>query len=85
MKRRPAHSYERGSRMAREVELITPAARGRRYTPEEKAKNAAETLEVGATVAVVARGHHDFPACLIFAWRRAMTAANPSDRPSARA
>jgi transposase len=58
----------RGDRLRR-IEVITGQERRRRWSPEEKAKIMAESLEPGMKVAAVAR-RHGVSRGLLHSWRR---------------
>jgi transposase len=58
----------RGDRLRR-IEVITGQERRRRWSPEEKAKITAESLEPGMKVAAVAR-RHGVSQGLLHSWRR---------------
>ena len=53
------------------VEVLTGVERRRRWSPEEKARIVAETLEPNVSVCEVAR-RHGVAQSLVFTWRRQM-------------
>src|SRR5580704_2690532 len=57
-------------RLVRRIEVITGGGGRRRWTVDEKAQIVAETLDPGAVVSAIARGHGLSPQQLLFAWRR---------------
>lgn len=54
------------------IEVITGAARRRRWTTEEKLRIVDETLRSGESISIVARRHGVAPN-LLYRWRRLMT------------
>lgn len=68
--------------MAQKIEVITSVARRRRFSMDEKARIVAETLELGASVASVARRYEISPS-LLFAWRR-QAAVKPNEESDCR-
>ena len=53
------------------IEVITGAARRRRWTTEEKLRIVDETLRMGESISIVARRHGVAPN-LLYRWRRLM-------------
>jgi transposase len=54
------------------IEVITGAARRRRWTTEEKLRIVEETLRSGESISILARRHGVAPN-LLYRWRRLMT------------
>ena len=61
------------------IEVITGAARRRRWTTEEKLRIVDETLRSGESISIAARRHGVAPN-LLYRWRRLMAEDEPSPR-----
>jgi transposase len=61
------------------IEVITGAARRRRWTTEEKLRIVDETLRSGESISIVARRHGVAPN-LLYRWRRLMTEGSARGR-----